>query len=132
MADIAKGTVFDWGGTTIAEVVSFNGFSVNADAIDVTDLSDAAKPFLHPGVYDPGEVTLELNFDEDDASHGVLAADALTGTARALTVTYLNAGVGAGTQSASAFITNFTPAGAVGDKLTASVTFKASSTLTLA
>ena len=130
MADIAKGTDFDWGGTTITEVVSFTGPSIVADAIDVTDLADSAKPYLHPGVYDPGEVTLEINFDEDDASHGVLVADMLSGTTRVLTIEWQNATQPTGTWSSNAFMTAFSPAGAVGDKLTASATFKLAGTLT--
>ena len=130
MADIAKGTDFDWGGTPITEIISFTGPSIVADAIDVTDLSDSAKPFLHPGVYDPGEVTLEINFDEDDGSHGMLVADMLSGTTRVLTVEWQNAGAGTGTWSSNAFLTGFSPSGAVADKLSASATFKLSSTLT--
>lgn len=131
MADIAKGTLVKWGATTVTEVVSFNGMSISADAVDVTNLADAAKPFLHPGLYDPGEMTLEMNYDPEIAIHHQIVDDVIAGTKRVLSIEFLNATAANDTWTANAYAHAFNPGGAQGDKLTDSVTFKLTDAITL-
>lgn len=132
MADPAQGTVFSWRATTISEIVSFTGPAITRDLIDVANLSSTVRPYIDCGVYDPGEVTLELNFQADTAIHDQLADDCISGTAGALVVTFLNGTAATNTYSCNAIVTAFTPAGSVADKLTGSVTIKGTGAVTIA
>ena len=119
MGDVAKGTTLSWGGTTVGEITSFTGPGFAHAAVDITDLDDTVKAFLTAGVYDPGEVSLDLNFDEDDAAHTVLVADVKTGT------------TATGEWSCNAFLTSFEPSGTLEDKLAASCAFKCTGDVTV-
>ncbi len=130
MGDVAQGTKISWRGTDVAEIVSFTGPAITHEPVDLTDLDDSAMQFKPAGVYDPGEISVELNYDEDLAIHGTLVTDIISGTTGALVITFDNAGAGTGTMSATAFVIGFTPGGSVGDKLTASASWKLSGTLT--
>ena len=59
---------------TIANVKSWSGPSTENPEIDVTTLQSTAKEFVG-GLVDYGELTLELNFDPNNASHQQLFAD---------------------------------------------------------
>lgn len=54
--------------TAIANIVSIGGPNQTRDSIDVSTLASASitKEFI-PGMVDPGEITLELNYNETDA-----------------------------------------------------------------
>ena len=130
MADIAKGTDIKWGATSVTEIVSFSGPGISADGIDATNLQDAAKPFLHPGIYDPGELTLKMNYDPEIAIHHQIVADVIAGTKRVLLIEWQNGTVATTTWSSNAFAQAFNAGGAQGDKLTDSVTFKLTDALT--
>ncbi len=86
MAEVAQGTELQYGDggappefTSIGEIVSITGPSMSAEAIDLTDLDDAAMVFASDGTEDSGEISLEINFDEDDATHTVMVALARSG-----------------------------------------------------
>ena len=131
MGDVAKGTTLSWGGTTVGEITSFTGPGFAHAAVDITDLDDTVKAFLPAGVYDPGEVSLDLNFDEDDAAHTVLVADVKTGTTRVLIVQFQNGTAATGEWSCNAFLTSFEPSGTLEDKLAASCAFKCTGDVTV-
>ena len=52
------------GGTTIANIISIAGPNQTRDPIDIStfDSTSAFREFI-PGMLDPGEYTLELNYD---------------------------------------------------------------------
>ena len=131
MADIAKGTDVKWGATSVSGIVSFAGPSISADPVDATDLGDTAKPFLHPGIYDPGEVTLELNYDPDVAIHDQMLTDFAAGTKRVLLFEWQNGTAATADWSSYAYISALNPGAAQGDKLAASATFKLTDAITL-
>ena len=127
----AKGTVVTWGGTTITGVTSFEAPGVENDTVEVTDLSDAAKTFIPSGSYDVGEATMEVNFDPSTSgAHDLLMDDGKTGATRALIVRFPDAETI--DYSASAYVQSFKVSGAIGDKITGSVTFKCSGELGIA
>ena len=130
MADIAKGTLIKWGNTTVTEIVSFTAPAISADAVDATNLTSTAKPFLHPGLYDPGEVALELNFDPDVTIHDQIITDLAAGTKRVLSIEWLNATAANDTWTVNAYANTFSPGGTQGDKLTSSLTFKLTDAIT--
>ena len=119
MANVAQGTLISWGATNIPEIASFTGPSLAHETLDVTDLDSTGKDYLPAGVYDMGEIGLELNYDPDNAIHDQLVDDCLAGTPRQVVVTWLNTGTAATTTwTFSAFATGFSPGGSTGDKLT--------------
>ncbi len=132
MADIAQGTKFNWGGTDIPEIDSFTGPNITHEALDVTDLDSTGQDYLPAGVYDMGEVGLELNYDPDNAVHTQVVADTIAGTERAVIVTWLNGTSATNTWTFQALPTGFTPAGAQSDKLTSSLTLKGTGVVTVA
>ncbi len=77
MAYGAQGIPFYWSTSTVyssaeagkvAEVVGFSGPSQSANVIDVTNLLSSAKEKL-VGVYDGGQLTLNLNWQASNATH---------------------------------------------------------------
>jgi len=56
--------------TTIAEVLSVTAFSLSTDAVDVTNMDspDKYKEFI-PGLRDGGEISFDINYIFDEATH---------------------------------------------------------------
>ena len=54
--------------TTVGNVVNITGPGGSASVIDVTNLSSTAKEKLM-GLPDEGQITMELNYDPDNAQH---------------------------------------------------------------
>ena len=61
--------------TTIANCKSWSGPSTENAEIDVTSLTSTGKEFI-PGLIDYGDLTLELLFDPNNATHQQLFTDA--------------------------------------------------------
>ncbi len=66
--------------TTIGEIFSITGPSMSVEMVEATDLSDSAKDFVCVNVTNGGEVTFEVNFDEDDTTQASLITKLLAGT----------------------------------------------------
>ena len=60
---------------TVGDVVSLSGPSITKDEIEVTALDSVAKEFIG-ALDDPGEVSLDLNWNPQDAEHVNLRTDA--------------------------------------------------------
>lgn len=58
----------------VANVKSFSGPSTENPEIDVTTLDSTAKEFVG-GLVDYGELTMEVNFDHDNATHQQIFSD---------------------------------------------------------
>lgn len=67
--------------TTVGDVVSIAGPAISKDEIEVTALDSTAKEFIG-ALDDPGEITLELNWNPQDTEHVNLRTDAEGSTAR--------------------------------------------------
>jgi hypothetical protein len=59
---------------TIANVVSWDGPSTENADIDMTALNSTAKEY-EGGLIEPGELTFEVNFDPNNATHQQIIAD---------------------------------------------------------
>ena len=107
--------------TTIANTTSIEGPGIERENIDVT-AHDTANNYMEfvPGLVDPGEVEIEVNYDP--ALHDALVADFDDNVPRNWQLVFPDPA--ATTWSFSAFITAFSPEAPVDDKLAASMTFK--------
>ena len=67
--------------TAVGDVVSIAGPEISKEEIEVTALDSTAKEFIS-ALDDPGEVTLLVNWNPQDAQHVLLRSDAEGNTAR--------------------------------------------------
>ena len=124
------GTDFDWGGTTIDEVTSFNGMSLENAAVDVSNIATTWKAFISSQLVGLKPVTMDITWDANNAAiHDILQDDLITTTNRALSITYKDAGTTV--YSCTAFVTDFERTGALAGALTGTVTFQPTGALTI-
>lgn len=86
----AFGTTFSWNGALVAGLTAINGIELSVDTIDVTTHQSANyyKEIL-PGLIDPGEVSIEGQFDYTDVNgQQAMLADLNSRTARAGVITF--------------------------------------------
>lgn len=86
----AFGTTFSWNGSLVAGLTAINGIELSVDTIDVTTHQSANyyKEII-PGLIDPGEVSIEGQFDYTDVSgQQAMLADLNSRTARAGVITF--------------------------------------------
>ncbi len=122
MADPAQGTVFKYATSTVPKIESFSGPSFSAPIINVSDLATTCVEKIASGISDGGQLTLELNFEADNAIHDAIADAVIAGSTAACVLTFLNPGATTTTYSFTAFPTEFTPSASTGEALKASVT----------
>lgn len=118
------------GGTNIAEILSLDGPNAERDMIDVTNMQSAsqAKEFI-AGLIDGGEISLDLNYLPQNATHKLILTDLATpSTATGYTLTLTDASTS--TITANLLVKSFKLKGAVADRLSASVTFKVTGPVT--
>lgn len=121
--------------TTIAQVANISGPSMSLDPIDVTthDSTSGFREFV-AGLADGGEITFDLVYDPDSATHAnssggvVYELHQRTGKAFRLTLVDTTNTV----ITFDAFVTAFEPSLAVDGAMTASLTLKITGTLTWA
>jgi hypothetical protein len=67
-AQLAQGCTIEFGSTGVIEVTSIDGLGPENSDVDVTSHSSAGRTreFI-PGLIDPGELTMAVNFAEQDA-----------------------------------------------------------------
>jgi hypothetical protein len=122
--------------TTIGNVSSISGPNQSRDAIDITTLASTSitKEFI-PGMVDPGEITMEVNYNETDAAllvgttvginnHYPIAFHLAFPDATFTTATAVSSFIGSG------FITALGHALDTGSKISQSVTLKLTGPLT--
>ncbi len=118
--------------TAVAEIVSFESPSLEADEVDVTNLDSAArlKEYLS-GMIEPGEVGMEMNFlptnITQNATVGIIA-DQAAGTVKNWQILFSD--LGGSTVTFAGFVKSFSP-GTIdaSGALRASATIKVSGTL---
>lgn len=106
---------------TIAQVANIQPPQLEREVVEVEELDppDGVMEKL-PGVIDPGEVTLTLNFDPDDTGHTTLESDFYAGTVKNYRIRFPN---GKG-WTFSAFISGWAPQEVTrGDVVQVEVTF---------
>lgn len=74
---------------TVANVKSWDGPSTEASELETTDLNSLAKEFL-PGLQDFGDLSLEVNFDPNNATHQQAMTDIAAGTVTGWRIQFQN------------------------------------------
>jgi hypothetical protein len=122
--------------TTIANISSIGGPNVSRDGIDISTLaSGTITKEAIPGMVDPGEITLELNYNETDAP---VLSNTTIGINQHypvyFAINFPDAGVASTTAASSfvgsGFITSLGHALDTGSKISQSVTLKLTGPLT--
>ena len=121
-------------GTAYVQVTNISGPSISLDTTDVTSHdSTSAWEEVVATILRSGEVTMDIVYDPATATHknagDGLLADLISRTAIPIALVFSDAGTT--TWTFSAFVTGFEPSMPVDGALTASVTFKPTSVVTL-
>jgi len=114
--------------TTVAEVQSINGPSLSTNAVEVTNMDSPDKymEFI-PGLRDAGEISFEINYLFDNATHGKdtgILQDFDDAETKVRNWKIIFPDTGSTTWDFSGFVTEFTMNDPVEDKITASLTIK--------
>lgn len=122
------------GYTTIGQIRDITGPAMALDAIDSTHRGSAWKTAL-PGQLDGGEVTFDIAYDPDLATHAAGAAPGLVyymvnRTQKSFRVNFPDSTPA--TATFTGFVTKFTPKEPQNDLLTADVTIKVGGAITWA
>ena len=118
----------------VAQVRDISGPSMTQDAVEVTARDTSKWRAFTPGLRDGGEVTFDLIYDPDLASHSAtntttgLVNFLLTGTTK--TFRLVMAQSGGDYFAFSGIVTAFTPESPLEDAMTASCTIKITGTVT--
>lgn len=121
--DAASPEVF----TAVGDVVSIAGPNITKDEIEVTALDSSAKEFIG-ALDDPGEITLELNWNPQDSEHVNLRTDAEGSTVRNYRIVWSD--VSSTQVDFAAEVMEFSVNAEANDAVKASVRLKVSGALT--
>lgn len=94
--------------TDVANIKTFSGFDGSASEIDVSNLSSTAKEF-RLGLTDPGQFTIEIDYDNANAGHIALRSKQVSGTLSNFKLTLPNSNV----ITFTGYVKKFSLAGAV-------------------
>ena len=130
----ALGTVLKKDGAVIGDVKSISGPTLTRDTTDVTAL-DSADGFeeILPTVLRTGELTLTIALNQDDASHDALRDDVVTASGKSFSIVF-PATAASGTiqtHTFDAFVTSYGNQIETGSEITADITLKPTSTITV-
>lgn len=109
-----------------AEIESIGHSGISREAVESTHLGTTnAKTFIAPDLYDPGELSLEMNFDPD-------TFPPIDQPAEVITVTFPTpiGGASGASWAASGFMTEFEYTAPLEEKMTATATVKFSGVIT--
>lgn len=115
--------------TTVAQVRTIGGPSLTAETIDVSTHDGAGYREFVASLIDPGEVTLEIVWDPDAATHDSMFDDLVARTLRNVQIVWPDAT--STTWSFAGQFTRFEPSAPVDGDLSASVTYKVSGAITI-
>src|SRR5574337_647874 len=104
----AAGTATSITFTNVANVKDFSGFDGAASEIDVTNLDSTAKEF-RLGLVDPGQFTINIDYDSANAGHVALRAKQVSGAISNFKLTLPNTNV----VTFNGFVKKFSLAGGV-------------------
>jgi hypothetical protein len=118
-------TTLKIGSTAVVAVRDIAGPGISTTVIDASTRDSRAKAFL-PGMYDGGEITFDIAYDPDTATHGAtgIVALQLAGTVSSWVVTFPD--TTPATCTFSGFVTGFSVKAPMDDLLSADVTVKVS------
>jgi hypothetical protein len=126
---IGNGAKFKFGSgpTDVGEVISISGPNFERGSVDTTNLGTTTARTFVAGMFDPGEITLELNFDNNDAGQVLLEAAVATGAENAWEIEFAATtaeGTDPLTFSGTCIVQSFSNNIAMDEAETASVTLK--------
>lgn len=127
---VKVGTTFQ----NVGQVRQISGPSLQAESIDVTDISKTWKEYI-VGSIDGGEVSLELLLDPSDAQHVVLRSAMVAREKRDFEIEWTQTAVApdpAKKVSFSGYVTGFEFNAALDEALSANVTIKVTGEVTFA
>ena len=122
MAAKAQLTTLLYATTSVGKIQSFSGPSISHPVIDVSSLSDSSRQKIAAGIVDSGQLTFDILFEGDLAIHNHLMDEVIAGNSGACVLT-LQGLTATSSYSFTAFPTEITPSGSVGEAVQASVTF---------
>lgn len=131
----AFGTQFKRGATVVAQVTNISGPGLSLDTEDVTAHdSTGGWEEVVATILRSGEITLDIEYDPNDATHKDAAGGILNDLKSRASQSYslVFPSTPAVTWSFTAFCTGFEPGAPVDGALTASVTYKITGAVTLA
>lgn len=116
--------------TTIAEITGLTGPGEKLDLIECTHMESPSnyKEYI-PSLVDGGEVSIDLNFLPGNSVQQSIRTAMTARTKKHFQITWTNTG---GTKYAFyGYVTSFQPSAKINDKLSASITIKVTSTISL-
>lgn len=116
--------------TQVNNVRDYSGFDGSASEIDRTNLSSTAKEFIL-GLVDPGQFTLNIDTDNNDAGQAALRAKQQSGALTNFKLV-LPGAVSNLTYTFTGFVKKFSTAGGVDQKVAGSADIRISGAVTLA
>lgn len=116
--------------TTVNNVASYTGFDGSASELDKTNLSSTAKEFAL-GLVDPGQFSIEVHTDMNDAGQAALRAKQQSGVISNFRLV-LPGAVSNLTYTFTGYVKKFTQTGGVDQVVKASVDIRISGAVTLA
>lgn len=127
-AFLGQGATVHWNTAELGQVLSIDGPNLERAMVDTTSLGTAqtvdsqAVKFREftAGFGDAGEVSMEIQFDHSDGSQGALWDDFMTGTSRALKVTFSDADY----YEMTAFVRSISHSQAIDEVNRATIAFK--------
>jgi hypothetical protein len=122
--------------TTVAQVRDLSGPALAGDQIEVSHRDSRFRRYVG-GMLDGGEVTFEIVFDPDHASHDPTLADSMysyaeSGEVADFRITFPGVGAATTTATFSAFVSNFEINAPLEDGLMADMTLKITGSITWA
>lgn len=124
MAVISTGLTVTYQSGFMAEIIDWNWSGISREAVATSNFSTTGGMTFTPAtLYDPGELQVELLFDPETNP-----ITPITAAAETVTVTYADAAP-ASTMAASGFMREFSIAGPLEDRMTATATLKLSGSI---
>lgn len=115
MADLGNGTTLTFSGIT-ANLIDINGPNLERGEVETTHMgTTTARTYSPDDLYDAGEVTCTVEYNGENFP--------ITGAAATLTIDWGGAG---NTSAVSAFLKSVSPGAAIGERMTADLSFKCS------
>jgi len=124
--DVGTGLVIAWETSYLAEITSVTWDGPTRESVETTHMgTTVARTFMPTDLYDPGELTVELNFEESDE------LPPITATAESCQITIPDGGASTAAWSASGFMTGFSWNAPLEEKQTATATLKLTGAITV-
>ena len=128
------GTVLKKEGDVIANIKGISGPALTRDLADVTNLgSPNGFEEVLPTILRTGDVTFSLSFDPDNSGHLNLRDDVVTASGKSFEIIFPPTAASGTVQTHAfdAFVTNYTNQIDLASEITADVTLKPTSTITV-